>query len=111
MWCGLCVAPLADKWAQDQLGVTIPVTAVDADLPGVDATEHLHAAEVSELYTHSTWTGVLFVAAKISNVLQKLAWEFPAIVQQPWLRTPEHSLHLWSLARPAHISVAGHVER
>lgn len=47
-------APLVDKRKQNTLGVAMSATAVGADPWDMDATKHLHTAELSEQFTHST---------------------------------------------------------
>lgn len=43
-----CVPSRVAKWSQDNVGVTVPATAVGADPPERMATEFLHQAELCE---------------------------------------------------------------
>lgn len=86
---------------------TVSAAAVGAEPLGTTTAEHLHPAELGEQLTHSTWADDFVLVAKTLRDLQRMAREFHEIVRNHRFRIAEHKMHLWSLERPARISVAG----
>lgn len=97
-----------EQWKQQQVVVSIPPRFVGADRPGANAIGHLHPAEVGEQLTHSTWAGDFSLVAEGLMDLD-MTQEFHAMVQKHGFRIVEQHIHLWTLERPAQMSVAGRV--